>query len=144
MMKRIMLIGQSQCGKTSLLQRLQGEPMQYQKTQALGYFDCAIDTPGEYLENRCLYSALITTSCDADIIALVQSADCQQGFFFAPMFATAFNKPVIGIITKADTAKDEAALSFATNQLRQAGAEYLFVTSSITGDGISPLLDYLN
>lgn len=80
MMKRIMLIGQSQCGKTSLLQRLQGEPMQYQKTQALGYFDCAIDTPGEYLENRCLYSALITTSCDADIIALVQSADCQQGF----------------------------------------------------------------
>lgn len=60
------------------------------------------------------------------------------------MFATAFNKPVIGIITKADTAKDEAALSFATNQLRQAGAEYLFVTSSITGDGISPLLDYLN
>ena len=117
--------------------------MQYQKTQALGYFDCAIDTPGEYLENRCLYSALITTSCDADIIALVQSADCQQGLF-APMFATAFNKPVIGIITKADTAKDEAALSFATNQLRQAGAEYLFVTSSITGDGISPLLDYLN
>lgn len=83
MMKRIMLIGQSQCGKTSLLQRLQGEPMQYQKTQALGYFDCAIDTPGEYLENRCLYSALITTSCDADIIALVQSADCQQGFFCA-------------------------------------------------------------
>ena len=143
MMKRIMLIGQSQCGKTSLLQRLQSEPMQYQKTQALGYFDCAIDTPGEYLENRCLYSALITTSCDADIIALVQSADCQQGFF-APMFATAFNKPVIGIITKADTAKDEAVLSFATNQLRQAGAEYLFVTSSITGDGISPLLDYLN
>ena len=142
-MKKAMFIGAIGCGKTSFIQKLNELQMTYNKTQTIEFYNNVIDTPGEYLENRCLYSALITTSCDADIIALVQSADCQQGLF-APMFATAFNKPVIGIITKADTAKDEAALSFATNQLRQAGAEYLFVTSSITGDGISPLLDYLN
>ncbi|MDE4771639.1 EutP/PduV family microcompartment system protein, partial [Klebsiella pneumoniae] len=35
----------------------------------------AIDTPGEYLENRCLYSALLTSACEADVIALVLNAD---------------------------------------------------------------------
>ena len=60
------------------------------------------------------------------------------------MFATAFNKPVIGIITKSDTTTDEHDLDFARDQLRQAGAESLFITSSMTGDGISPLLEYLN
>ena len=142
-MKRIMLIGQSQCGKTSLVQKLRGDTLVYQKTQALDYLDCAIDTPGEYLENRCFYSALITTSCEADVIAFVQSADNPQ-CFFAPMFATAFNKPVIGIITKSDTMTDEHGLEFAREQLKQAGAKSLFVTSSMTGDGISPLLEYLN
>ncbi len=142
-MKRIMLIGQSQCGKTSLVQSLQGNPMIYQKTQALDYCDYAIDTPGEYLENRGLYSALITTSCDADVVALVQSANSSQ-CFFAPMFATAFNKPVIGIITKADTTSDERGLDFARQQLTQAGAQSLFITSSVTGEGIPPLLEYLN
>lgn len=142
-MKRIMLIGQSQCGKTSLVQRLQGDPMAYHKTQALDYCDYAIDTPGEYLENRCFYSALITTSCDADVVALVQSADSPQ-CFFAPMFATAFNKPVIGIITKADTTSDGHDLDFARQQLMQAGAQSLFITSSVTGEGLSPLLEYLN
>lgn len=34
-MKRMMLIGPSQCGKTSLTQRLRGEAMRYQKTQAI-------------------------------------------------------------------------------------------------------------
>jgi len=61
-MKRLMLIGQSQCGKTSLLQRLQQQPLQYHKTQALDYSAMAIDTPGEYLEHRAMYSILITSA----------------------------------------------------------------------------------
>ncbi|CCI76043.1 unnamed protein product [Klebsiella pneumoniae subsp. rhinoscleromatis SB3432] len=34
-MKRLMLIGPSQCGKTSLTQVLRGETLRYQKTQAI-------------------------------------------------------------------------------------------------------------
>ena len=142
-MKRLMLIGQSQCGKTSLMQCLRGEPLSYHKTQALDYADLAIDTPGEYLENPCLYSALITTSYDADVVALVQSADHPQSFF-APQFASVFNKPVIGIITKADQGQDAAALEAARDKLQLAGAHTLFVTSAVTREGIAPLLDYLN
>lgn len=142
-MKRLMLIGQSQCGKTTLVQRLRNLPLCYQKTQALTYFDQAIDTPGEYLENRFMYSALVTTSYDADVIGLVLSADHVQSFF-APLFASAFNKPVIGIITKADQGEHSPGLDDARQQLQQAGVTQLFVTSSLTGDGIAPLQDFLN
>ncbi|ECG4408346.1 propanediol utilization protein PduV, partial [Salmonella enterica] len=70
-MKRLMFIGPSQCGKTSLTQSLRGEALHYKKTQAIEWSPMAIDTPGEYLENRCLYSALLTSACEADVIALV-------------------------------------------------------------------------
>lgn len=49
-MKRLMLIGPSQCGKTSLTQVLRGETLRYQKTQAIVWTPAAIDTPGEYLK----------------------------------------------------------------------------------------------
>lgn len=48
-MKRIMLIGPSQCGKTSLTQCWRGETLHYQKTQTIIWSPAAIDTPGEYL-----------------------------------------------------------------------------------------------
>ena len=83
-MKRIMLIGPSQCGKTSLTQCMRGEALHYQKTQAIVWSPTTIDTPGEYLENRCLYSALLASACEADIIALVLNAD-------APFYRT--NEP---------------------------------------------------
>ncbi len=45
-MKRLMLIGPSQCGKTSLTRVLRGETLRYQKTRAIVWTPAAIDTPG--------------------------------------------------------------------------------------------------
>lgn len=106
-MKRLMLIGPSQCGKTSLTQVLHGETLRYQKTQAIVWTPTAIDTPGEYLENRCLYSALLTSACEADVIALVLNADAPWSPF-SPGFTAPMNRPVIGVITKADLAAPSA------------------------------------
>lgn len=85
-MKRLMLIGPSQCGKTSLTRVLRGETLRYQKTQAIVWTPAAIDTPGEYLENRCLYSALLTSACEADVIALVLNADAPLVTFFSGVY----------------------------------------------------------
>lgn len=85
-MKRLMFIGPSQCGKTSLTQSLRGEALHYKKTQAIEWSPMAIDTPGEYLENRCLYSALLTSACEADVIALVLNADAQWSPFFSGFY----------------------------------------------------------
>ena len=51
-MKRIILVGPTASGKTTLCQRLNGLEQVYKKTQAIEVVNCTIDTPGEHLEHR--------------------------------------------------------------------------------------------
>ena len=45
-MKKLILIGRSESGKSTLIQALRGETIHYHKTQYVGYGDFIIDTPG--------------------------------------------------------------------------------------------------
>lgn len=141
-MRRLMLIGPSQCGKTSLLQAMAGEALHYQKTQAIEWHPSAIDTPGEYLENRCLYSALMTTACEADLVGLVLNADASQTPY-APCFAQVLNRPVIGIISKADLA-GPADIARVSGWLKNAGATHIFITSASAHEWPGDLLPFLS
>ncbi|HBU8853096.1 propanediol utilization protein PduV [Citrobacter sp. Cs237] len=141
-MKRMMLIGPSQCGKTSLTQALRGEALQYQKTQAIVWSAETIDTPGEYLENRCLYSALLASACEADVIALVLNSDAGWSPF-SPGFTGPMNRPVIGILTKADLANPQR-ITRVTQWLTLAGAQEVFVTSAVNNSGLDELFAFLN
>ena len=60
------------------------------------------------------------------------------------MLAQVFNKPVIGIISKADTVSHPDQLRWAADSLTQAGAQHLFVTSALSGEGLTDLITYLN
>ena len=51
-MKKIVLVGRSECGKTTLTQALKGEKIHYHKTQYVNNFDVIIDTPGEYAQTK--------------------------------------------------------------------------------------------
>ena len=139
-MKRILLIGRTECGKTALVQRLNGQALKYEKTQMLGYYDNMLDTPGEYMENRALYKALIISSYDCDVIGMVHALNDERSVF-PPNFSSAFTKPVIGIISKADLGGD---LEKAKEILADAGAEETFVISSYSNEGISALYEYLD
>ncbi len=141
-MKRLLLLGPSRSGKTTLLQCLRGEPLLYRKTQSMVYQDDAIDSPGEYIENRHFYNALLSSAYEADVVGLVQNLDCEN-CCFSPMFATLFNKPVIGIITKSDIPVSEKQREFIIYQLKQAGADRLFCVSATQRQGLTPLLTYL-
>ena len=142
-MKRLILIGKTGCGKTTLTQVLHDENIDYKKTQAIEYTKNIIDTPGEYIENRALYRALIVSSADCDIIALIQ--DCsQEESIFPPNFASIFAKPVIGIITKTDLCDDEKSYEKATNFLKIAGVGKIFRTSSLNKNGIIDIKKVLN
>ena len=57
-MKKIILMGRSGAGKTTLTQALQGEKITYKKTQYINHYDVTIDTPGEYLQTGTLGRAL--------------------------------------------------------------------------------------
>jgi ethanolamine utilization protein EutP len=53
------------------------------------------------------------------------------------------NRPVIGVITKADLAAPPR-LEQVRAWLEAAGAEHIFITSALTGDGLDDLLACLN
>ena len=53
-MKRLILIGRSEAGKSTLISALKNEKIEYHKTQYVDYEDFIIDTPGEYSENASL------------------------------------------------------------------------------------------
>ena len=74
-MKKTILIGRSECGKTTLIQALRGESVRYEKTQAVDYRMDLIDTPGEYAQTKMLAGALAVYSFESDAIILAVSAD---------------------------------------------------------------------
>ncbi|PUU87259.1 MULTISPECIES: EutP/PduV family microcompartment system protein [Halanaerobium] len=142
-MKDIILIGGTKAGKTTLLKVLNGEKFKKIdiRTQSLEFEDQSIDTPGEYIENRQYYTALISAAQEAEMIGLVADATAEQ-YFFPPTFASIFTRPVIGIVTKIDEPK--ANIDHAKNILNMAGADKIFLTSALTGKGITELSDFIS
>mgnify|MGYP001009168162 CR=1 FL=1 len=143
MKKRIMLIGNSRTGKTSLANRINSEDFEVMKSQAICYGENTIDTPGEYLESPMMHKYIISASQDADAVIFVQSFD-QPVFSFPPNFAQVFNTKRIGVITKDDLPEKRNSLELLLSNFREIGLEEpFFVTSSRTGEGIEELKEYL-
>lgn len=140
-MRRVIFMGKTGCGKTTLCQKLDELDLSYKKTQSVEIYNNSIDTPGEYLENRMLYNALIVTSADADVIALVYDPMVEEGYF-APGFASMFCKDVIGVITKINVA-DKDRIEIAEERIRQAGATKVFKVDTIDNVGVEELRSYL-
>lgn len=141
--KTVILIGRSTAGKTTFCQRINEEDLIYHKTQTIQVVNGSIiDTPGEYLERVRMRGALTVASADADLLLLVQDAT-EDGTMFPPAYASSFAKPAIGLVTKEDIAT-EAQVAEAVRFLEMAGAERVFVISSITGTGFGELFQYLS
>ncbi len=140
-MRKMMLVGRSESGKTTLTQALRGENLHYHKTQYINYHDVIIDTPGEYAQTKGLGRALALYSYEADVIGLLMSAT-EPYSLYPPCVTAAANREVIGIITKCD--HKDANIPQAENWLRLAGCEKIFPISSYTGEGIEELLQYLS
>ena len=140
-MKKIMLFGRVGAGKTTLKQALLGEEIKYDKTQYVYYFDTVIDTPGEYTERRETSGALALYAYEADVVGLVLSAN-EPYSIFSPCLTSMVNREAIGIITGID--KPDARVDRVTNWLKLAGCKKIFPVSSITGEGIEELVNFLN
>lgn len=135
-MNKVLLVGKTGSGKTTLIQCLQEQKIIYKKTQAITFNGMFIDSPGEFLENRRLYPALLTSSVGCNIVALVQDATVINSVF-PPKFSSMFKKRIVGIVTKVDkeTSNPERAEKF----LRRAGAEEIIRTSAIDNTGLQQL-----
>lgn len=141
MKKKLILMGRSESGKTTLTQVLNGESVSYDKTQYIKFDNCLIDTPGEYAQTQHLGRALALYSYEADIVGLLISAT-EPYSLFPPCITSMANREVIGIVTKCE--QEEANPDRAENWLRISGCERVFRVDSITGYGINELITYLN
>ena len=145
MSSRVLLIGRSGCGKTSLIYRIHVKTgttdLNVNKTQAAIYHPGFIDVPGEYLEVRSLYRALIMLTCESCAIALLQAANDDQSLYPSGLART-FPKPVIGIVTKTDVSPANPVR--AGEILREAGANEIFYTSALNNNGIDDLIKHLD
>ena len=139
-MKKIMLVGRSGAGKTTLTQAMKGRKITYHKTQYINNYDVIIDTPGEYAENKTLARALILYSYEADIVGLLMSA-IEDYSLYSPNIVSMATREVIGIVTQID--QPEARPDLATMWLELTGCKKIFYVSSVTGEGEGDILNYL-
>lgn len=139
--KKLILIGRSEAGKTTLIQALRGERLHYEKTQAVLYGETILDTPGEYAQTARLGGALAVYSYEADVIGLVLSAT-EPYSLFPPNIVQSATRPVIGIVTKCDA--EGSSPRSAELWLREAGCERIFFVSSRLHRGVDEILSYLN
>ncbi len=140
-MKKIILVGRSECGKTTLTQALKGERIAYHKTQYVNHFDVVIDTPGEYAQTKELATALALYTYEADVVGLLLSA-IEPFSLYPPNLTPCVNREVIGIVTQID--RPMARPDLADYWLRLAGCTTVFHVSSIKGQGIREILEHLS
>jgi ethanolamine utilization protein EutP len=139
-MKKIVLMGRSEAGKTTLTQALKGEKIEYHKTQYVNNFDVIIDTPGEYAQTKGLGHALALYAYEADVVGLLVSST-EPYCLFPPCCTAMANREVIGIVTKIDVKGGDPKR--AESWLRLAGCEKIFFVNSKGNEGIAELLEHL-
>lgn len=139
-MKKIVLMGRSECGKTTLTQALKGEKIHYHKTQYVNNFDVIIDTPGEYAQNKHLGHALALYTYEADVVGLLCSST-EPYSLYPPCITCMCNREVIGIVTKIDAPGGNP--DRAERWLRLAGCTTIFRVNSKAQEGIPKILEHL-
>ena len=139
-MKKLILMGRSESGKTTLTQALKGEEIRYYKTQYVQNHESVIDTPGEYTQSHRLGKALALYTYEADVVGILVAAN-EPYSLFPPNVTSQANRECIGIVTKIDL--PNANVPMADRWLRIAGCETIFHVNSLEGVGVAEILDYL-
>ncbi len=139
-MKKIILMGRSEAGKTTLTQAMQRREIRYHKTQYINNFDVIIDTPGEYAQTAHLGRALALYSYEADVVGLLLAAT-EPYSLYPPCITSMVNREVIGIVTKIHDPKGN--VERAERWLRLTGCKKIFYVDSKTGEGVPELLLHL-
>ena len=139
-MKKIILIGRSGAGKTTLTQAMKGEEIKYHKTQYVNYFECILDTPGEYAQTHELGYALALYSYEADVVGLLLSAT-EPYSLYPPNITCMVNREVVGIVTQINEPKADPER--AARWLRLSGCKKIFYVDSTVGTGVPDILSYL-
>lgn len=139
--KRVMVIGPTNCGKTTLVNYLNDNEGPLRKTQNIIYGKNTMDVPGSYIEIPWMYKHLIAAAQDAShVLVLVDQS--RNGDVYSPGFAKAFRCPVIGVVTKSDLKSENA--DSCIRQLKMIGVREPYYWISVPDrTGVKSLKDYV-
>lgn len=114
----VVFVGEVDAGKSALIGKLLSDrETNTGKTQApIFYSGKVIDTPGEFIENRALNGALLSTICNVKTIVVLLPANAKQHSIPSGLLNVYSNKNIVGVISKVDLA--DADLNQASKLLR--------------------------
>lgn len=139
--KPIMVIGPVGSGKSTLLNVLKFIDGEVRKTQGIKYTPLAIDTPGEMMQIPYLFNSFILNSSRARAVFFLASA--KQYNRMPPKIALALKAPAYGIVSHIDIA-DADQIRRAETVLQTVGLKKIFHISSITGEGLGELKEFID
>ncbi len=97
------VIGEVDAGKSALITRLVNPQGNQRKTQTPIYYSgCAIDTPGEYVDNRAWNGPLLSTISSVNTIVYLQPANAKRFSVPEGLLRVYPNKRIVGVISKVD------------------------------------------
>ncbi len=129
MVRRIMLIGRTGCGKRRLAGLLNGSSERLTQSPDIIFKGRTIVIPGGFLENPWMYKHIVTMAQNSasHLLFLVDGEDSADAG--PPGFARSFNCPVLGVVTKCDLPFVDREK--AVRQMKKLGVckPYFFVSS---------------
>lgn len=100
--KRIMVVGPSRSGKTTIVNYLNDYNGPLKRTADVIYGENTMDIPSSYIENAWMYKHIIALAQDAKkIVFVLDSKNPKEVIGYG--FSKLFNIEVIGVINKADS-----------------------------------------
>ncbi|AWM79248.1 ethanolamine utilization protein EutP [Gammaproteobacteria bacterium ESL0073] len=142
--RRYVLVGSVGAGKTSLFNALNNDYGIAVKTQAVAFDDQGgVDTPGEFFNHPRLYSALISTTTEAETIIYVHAANDKTCRLPSGLLDVYSNKEVITVITKIDL-PDIDLIAIKEMLMAHGLKEPFFEICTYDPSSVQTLADYLN